>query len=351
MCLQNLKEASQVALVEKNPPTNAGDIREVGSIPGSRRFPGGGNGNPLKYSCLGKSHGQRNLACCSPWGRKELDVTEAFGKQNLNIPQDWLEKGRLWEGLPWWLSAEAAPAVQETQLPSLGREDPLEEGIATRSSVLAWRIPWTQETGRLYSKESDTAERLTISLFTFTGCSQRVFVSPDSESGLQTDDNLSFSLRGNNSEIFQVSEPRFSIWLTFEQRCSFSWGDFSDFAEEAQIRISSSVTAIIQTCEKASWTPLFPWLMFISRLFHALSGLPDTSVGKESTCNAGDPVLIPGSGRAPGEGKGYPFQYSWAPLVDQLVKNLPAMQKTWVSSPGWEDTLEKRKTTHSNTLA
>ena len=44
--------ASQVALVVKNPPANAGDIRDLGSIPGLGRSPGGGNGNPLQYSCL-----------------------------------------------------------------------------------------------------------------------------------------------------------------------------------------------------------------------------------------------------------------------------------------------------------
>ena len=58
-------------------------------------------------------------------------------------------------------------------------------------------------------------------------------------------------------------------------------------------------------------------------------GFPDSSVGKESACNAGDTGLIPGSGRSPGEGKGYPFQYSWASFVAQLVKNLPALQETW----------------------
>ena len=51
-------------------------------------------------------------------------------------------------------------------------------------------------------------------------------------------------------------------------------------------------------------------------------GFPDSSVGKESTCNAGDPSLIPGLGRSTGEGIGYPLQYSWASLVAQLVKNL-----------------------------
>ena len=46
---------------------------------------------------------------------------------------------------------------------------------------------------------------------------------------------------------------------------------------------------------------------------------------------------IPGSGRSPGEGIGYPLQYSWASLVAQPVKNLPAMQETWVRSLSWED--------------
>ena len=57
---------------------------------------------------------------------------------------------------------------------------------------------------------------------------------------------------------------------------------------------------------------------------------PDSSVGKESACNAGDPGSIPGSGRSPGEGIVYPVQYSWASLVAWVVKNLPATQETWV---------------------
>ena len=66
-------------------------------------------------------------------------------------------------------------------------------------------------------------------------------------------------------------------------------------------------------------------------------GFLDSSVGKESACNAGDLGSIPGLGRSPGEGKGYPLQYSWASLVAQLVNNLPAMWETWVQSLGWED--------------
>ena len=74
-------------------------------------------------------------------------------------------------------------------------------------------------------------------------------------------------------------------------------------------------------------------------------GFPDSSVGKESACSAGNPGSIPGLGRFPGEGLGYPLQYSWASPVAQLVKNLPALWETWVQPLGWEDPLEKGKAT------
>ena len=76
-----------------------------------------------------------------------------------------------------------------------------------------------------------------------------------------------------------------------------------------------------------------------------------SSIGKESACNAGDPGSIPGLGRSAGEGTDYPFQYFGASLVVQLVKNLPAMQETWVLSLSWEDPLEKGTATHSSILA
>ena len=74
-------------------------------------------------------------------------------------------------------------------------------------------------------------------------------------------------------------------------------------------------------------------------MFIAIS--PGISAGKESACNAGDPGCIPGSGRSPGEGIGYPLQYAWAYLVTQLVKNLPAVQETPVPFLGREGPLEK----------
>ena len=80
-------------------------------------------------------------------------------------------------------------------------------------------------------------------------------------------------------------------------------------------------------------------------------GFPDSSVGKESVCNARDLGSIPGSRRSAGEGIGYPLQYSWASLVAQLVKIMPAMWETWVQSLDWEDPLEKGKATHFSILA
>ena len=83
----------------------------------------------------------------------------------------------------------------------------------------------------------------------------------------------------------------------------------------------------------------------------SFKGFPDSSISKESACNAGDPGLIPGLGRSSGEGIGYPLQYTWASLVAQLVKNPHAMRETWVRSLGWDDPLEKGKATHSIILA
>ena len=79
-----------------------------------------------------------------------------------------------------------------------------------------------------------------------------------------------------------------------------------------------------------------------------LKGFPDSSVGKESSCNAGDPGSIPGSERSAGEGIGYPLRYSWTYLIAQLIKNPPAMRETWVTSLGWEDPVAEGMRTHSS---
>ena len=85
--------------------------------------------------------------------------------------------------------------------------------------------------------------------------------------------------------------------------------------------------------------------------FNHIEGFPHSSVCKEFTHNAGDPGSIPGLGRSSGEGLGYPLQYSWASLVAQTVKNLPAMQETWIQFLGWEDPPEEDGATHSSILA
>ena len=75
---------------------------------------------------------------------------------------------------------------------------------------------------------------------------------------------------------------------------------------------------------------------------HIYTGFPGSSAGNESACSARDCYSIPGSGRSPGEGIGYPLHYSWASLVAQMVKNPPAVWETWVCLiPGCEDPLEE----------
>ena len=102
------------------------------------------------------------------------------------------------------------------------------------------------------------------------------------------------------------------------------------------------------------WVPLWVNLWVRSWNWVTISacfGFPGSSAGKESICNAGDPGSIPGLGRCPGEGIGYPLQDSWASLVAQTVKNPPAMWQIWVRYLGQEDPLEGGLATHSSILA
>ena len=91
--------------------------------------------------------------------------------------------------------------------------------------------------------------------------------------------------------------------------------------------------------------------LFAYQSVYLIPGFSDSSVGKESACNTGDPGWIPGLVRSAGEGIRYPLQYSWASLVAQLVKNLPATRETWVQSLGCKGLLEKGKATQSSILA
>ena len=104
-----------------------------------------------------------------------------------------------------------------------------------------------------------------------------------------------------------------------------------------------------QLLKKGAWKEnlfeiLYVWIIFqfslplylIVCIGIEFQGFPGSSTGKESSWNAGDPGLIPGSGRSPGKRIEYLLQYSWASLVAQTGKNLPAMWETWVQSLGWK---------------
>ena len=81
------------------------------------------------------------------------------------------------------------------------------------------------------------------------------------------------------------------------------------------------------------------WASLVAQLVKNLPAMQET------------PCSIPGSGRSPGEGIGYPLQHSWASLVAQMVKNPSAMQETQVQFLGWKDPLEEGMATHSSILA
>ena len=119
--------------------------------------------------------------------------------------------------------------------------------------------------------------------------------------------------------------------------------------------VAKSQTWVSDWTELKYETCMYILCIFIENLFLYIciyrESFPDSSVDKESTCNARDPGSIPGLGRFPGEGIGYPLQYSWASLMAQLVENPPAMREIWVWFLGWEDPLAKEKSTHSSILA
>ena len=119
---------------------------------------------------------------------------------------------------------------------------------------------------------------------------------------------------------------------------------------------ASLIDQLVKNPPAIQETPVDSWVRKIFQRRDRLPtpiflGFPCGSAGKKSTCSAGDPSLISGSGRSPGKGIGYTLQYSWASLEAQLVKNPPAMRETQVRFLGWEDSLEKGKATHSSILA
>ena len=121
---------------------NAGDL---GSFPDSERSPGEGNDNPLPYPCLEISMDRK------AWQA----IVHGVAKSQTRLGDQVQHSTKTMRGAS--LVAQMLknlPAMQETQVLSLGQEDPLEKGISTHSSVLAWKIPWTEEPGGLQSMGS-----------------------------------------------------------------------------------------------------------------------------------------------------------------------------------------------------
>ena len=123
-------------------------LRDIDSIPGLGRSPGEGNSNPIQYSCLE-----------NPMDRGAWRAIVSEATQNWTRLSDWAHTQREACGLiifGYWTSlvsqmVKCLPTMRETWVRSLGQEDPLEKEMATHSSSLAWKTPWTEEPGRLQS--------------------------------------------------------------------------------------------------------------------------------------------------------------------------------------------------------
>ena len=181
--------------------------------------------------------------------------------------------------------------------------------MATHTNILAWRIPLTEEPGGLQSMGLQGEAWLKwLSMHThmwITGTNDQ------------------------NSWIFRVS-----LFQTLDSFDRPSWLGSIPLKVWDPQRDGRFLGANSRIPQQKSQRTLIYWLFLPE-------GFPDSSVGKESICNTRDPCLIPGSGRSTGEGIDYPVQYSWACLVAELVKNLPAMQETWFWFLGQEHPLEK----------
>ena len=187
------------------------------------------------------------------------------------------------------------PTIWETLVRYLGQEDPLEKEMAIHSSTLAWEIPWTENPGRLQSMELQRVghDWVTSLHFTLSHFSQvRFFVTPW-------------------TVVFQVP-----LSMGFSRRVYWRGlscpppGDLPDpgtgfgGTELASLRLRWRVLYY----QRHLWRPAsqLSYICWESEFSKLLGG----SDGKESACNVKDLDLIPGSRRSPGEGKGYPLQYS-----------------------------------------
>ena len=201
----------------------------------------------------------------------------------------------------------------------MGHSDPLEEEIATHSSIFAWRTPQTVR------KDKKTWQWK----MNPPGWKVSNMLLGKSRGQLQIVLERMKWLGQSRSWLWcwylAVSDGESKVWCYKEQYCIGTWNVGS--VNQGKLEVVKQEMARLN------------------------KGFPDSSVGKESTCNAGDPSSIPVLGRSAEEGIGYPLHYSWASFVAQLVKNLPAMWETmfypWVGKIPWR----REKATHSSILA
>ena len=148
--------------VVKNSPASAGGTKETGLLPTLGRPPGGGNGNPLQYLCL------ENPMDRGIWQAAVHGVAKSWTRL-----RNWARSkhGLIYLEVHTPLVAQLVknpPAMQETLVRFLGGEVPLEKGMATHSSILAWRIPWTEEPSQLQSMGSQIVRHDWVTKHTHT---------------------------------------------------------------------------------------------------------------------------------------------------------------------------------------
>ena len=123
-----------------------------------------------------------------------------------------------------------------------------------------------------------------------------------------------------------------SIFQTQQQRSG--WTGFC--IHESLVIITFKRKKKKKTRRNKTQNYVYSMIWIISVNAKCKNSFPGRTAGKEFACNAGEPGLIPELGRSPGEGLGYPLQYSWTSLVAQMIKNLPVMQETWTDSWIWK---------------
>ena len=181
-------------------------------------------------------------------------------------------------------------------------------------------IAWTRWTfvGKVMSLLLNMLSRLVI---TFLPRSKRLLIS-----WLQSPSAVIAHSISQNQILFILQWESFNKENDWKARCFCKFGTLklhSSMVHSPLTQCDRPISIFISTLQSCRL------LIFASLQQSFLCISQYSSVGKEATCNAGDPSLISGSGRSTREGIGYPFQYSWASLVAQLVKNTPAMQETW----------------------